>query len=78
MPSEPLWIKTAWVEEGDGPYMVASYDEWTFEAWGEEPEFYTTEVKKHTGVREMYVDVPADAVRAMFAASRVEGVPRRG
>lgn len=73
--AETIWVKTAWVDSSDGPYMVAAYDEWTFESWGGEPVFYIEDIKKHEGdgVREMYVHVPADAVRALFAAPHVKG-----
>lgn len=73
------WIKTAWVvEHGDpgGPWLIASYDDITFDNWGEEPEFYTDEVKKYrqdprNEVRELVIQIPTEAINNLFKVPTV-------
>lgn len=51
--------------EGDMPWMVESYDEYTAEEHGGEPRFYTD--AREPGDRELVVEIPESAVMAMFA-----------
>lgn len=73
-----IWVKTAWQEDESGAWLIAAYDEWTFESWGEEPDFYVEAVKKARGfdgdarIREMYLNVPVAAVHELFARPHVE------
>lgn len=57
------------------PTLIAACDEYTEEAWGGTPDFFTDEIKKYDGakVREMVVELPADAVEALFKVPVVGG-----
>ena len=80
---ERIWIKTAWVREGqENPCLVVAYDEMTFEAWGKEPDFYAADVSKYLSggdqVREALIHVNLASIRQMFepieVGSKVEPV----
>lgn len=77
-------ITTAWAEsevDGEMPWLVSAYDEFTQDAWGGGvPDFYTEAVRKHgpdaegrgPNVRELIIEIPEAAVRALFEAPVVE------
>ena len=53
------------------PYLVASCDEYTEDAWGELPDFWVEAVKEHPKAREMKVIVPDHAVLDLFKVPTV-------
>lgn len=66
-------IKTAWLMEDDGPFLLSAYDENTFEAWGEEPEWYQKEIDRgvtckesRSKVRELWLHVDDAVLTAIF------------
>ena len=70
-----MWVRTAWAMEDDGPWMVAAYDEMTFEAWGREPDFYTEDIKKHAegkDVRYLVLHFPDETVEGLFQATSID------
>lgn len=67
------WIQTAWVNDTDGPYLVSAYDEASADSWAGVPRFHTDEVAKHADVREMRIEIPWEAVTALFAPPIVRG-----
>lgn len=71
-----IWIKTAWIVQGDEtPWMLSSYDERTFDAWGQEPEWYVNAIMNHLSdeIREVYVNVPVDRIDALFEPVTLDG-----
>lgn len=78
-----MWIKTAWIVQGnETPWMLSSYDERTFEAWGEEPDWYCDALRTHADdeIREVYVNVPIDRIDRLFEPTTLDGevVPDSG
>jgi hypothetical protein len=70
-------ITTAWEDDGDGYFLLSAYDELTWDAWGETPEFYTEAVKKCSSpVREMVIEIPDAAVANLFRVPTVKGTPK--
>lgn len=74
-PAETLWVKTAWASDGHSlPWLIAAYDEGTFDEWGEEPDFYTDAVKEAGpghNVRTLLLTIPLDAVRDLYRTPNV-------
>lgn len=78
-----MWIKTAWiVQSNEEPWMLSSYDERTFEAWGEEPDWYCDALRKHANdeIREVCVNIPVDRIDSLFVPTTLDGevVPDNG
>lgn len=72
-------ITTAWEDGGDGYFLISAYDETTWDAWGETPEFYMEAVKAarkraEGTIRELVIEIPDSAVRDLFATPTVKGI----
>lgn len=67
-----MLIYTLWHEgnEGDIPWCVDSVDEYTWDENGTPPSY--AEHLKNPLVRELIIDVPEDAVRALFESPVVK------
>lgn len=59
-------------DPSEWPYLVASCDEYTEDAWGELPDFWCEAVKKYPLAREMIVRVPDVAVINLFKVPTVD------
>lgn len=77
-------ITTAWAEsevDGEMPWLIAAYDEFTEDSWGGTPEFFTEACKKYgpdaegngPRVRILVIEIPQEAVEALFEAPVVNG-----
>lgn len=77
-------ITTAWAEsevEGEMPWLISAYDEFTEDAWNGTPDFFTEACKKYgpdaegngPRVRTLVIEIPQDAVEALFKAPVVKG-----
>ncbi len=67
-------ITTLW-EDGlhnEMPWLVAAYDEHTFDECGEPP-VYTAMREKNPKRRELIIEIPDEAVELIFAAHEVQG-----
>lgn len=67
-------IYTLWHEGqgGDIPWLVGAVDEYTVDENNGFPEAYA-EMRDRIYHRELVIDVPENAVRALFAAPEVKG-----
>ena len=65
-------ITTAWASDSDEfPWLVAAIDEDTAEIVGTEQ--YNRAVARVSDVRELVIEVPDEAVRALFDVPEVKG-----
>lgn len=67
-------IRTLWAEsEADDelPWLVAAVDEYTIDAHNGLPDFYKEQMLAEH--RELIVDIPTEAVRALFNVNTVIG-----
>ena len=71
-------VYTLW-HQGDGndaPWIVDAVDEYTLYNHGERPSPYVAKLAD-PNVRELVIDIPEDAVRALFGATQVKACPTR-
>lgn len=67
-------IETAWIDDGEGPWMVTSYDEYTQDAHGGGiPDFAQKEIEElperaRGDIRWLTVEVPDSVIDRLFAA----------
>lgn len=77
-------ITTAWAEsevDGEMPWLVSAYDEFTFDSWNGVPDFFTDAVKKAgpdtegrgPRVRVLEIEIPQEAVEALFESPVTRG-----
>jgi hypothetical protein len=77
-------ITTAWAEsevDGEMPWLISAYDEFTEDSWGGVPDFFTDECKERgpdadgngPRIRILVIEIPQDAVEALFDAPVVQG-----
>lgn len=78
-------ITTAWAEsevDGEMPWLISAYDEFTEREWNGTPDFFTEACKKYgpdaegngPRVRTLIIEVPEEAVEALFEAAVVTGI----
>jgi hypothetical protein len=65
-----LWSEVDVEEAGDCPYIVDAVDEYTIEAHGDFPPQYR-EKRGMPQNRELIIDVPEHAIRALFTSHMV-------
>jgi hypothetical protein len=65
----------------EAPTLVSSYDEYTADNWNGVPDFYTEEVAKYRAsvedrveIRELAIQVRADAVWGLFEIPETNGI----
>jgi hypothetical protein len=72
-------ITTAWADNEPlmVPDLVSAYTEYDFDEWGDVPKPHADAVAKARGegveVRELVIEVPDEAVEALFATPTVTG-----
>lgn len=65
-----LWERGA---EGDMPWLVSAYDEYTEEEHNGEPEFFRKERLADPKRRVLIIEVPDQAVTKLFQTPKVQG-----
>lgn len=77
-------ITTAWAEsevDGEMPWLISAFDEFTEDSWGGTPTFFTDACKEYgpdaegngPRVRVLVIEIPESAVTALFEAPMVKG-----
>ncbi len=67
-------ITTAWAAsevDGEMPWLVAAYDEFTEDAWGETPDWFTEASEKYGPVRILHIEIPESAVTDRFTTPTI-------
>ncbi len=71
-------ITLAFVMDDGSPWLVSSYDEYTFDEWGRVPDYHREAIAKqgpNAEIRECIVEVDDAAIHALFDAPTIPASP---